>query len=146
MNDEQLFLLVRVGEERYAITATSVREVIRWRAPTPVPGAPPSLLGVISQRGVVLPIVDARLLIGLLANPLERGARCVLLHAEEIEIALLVDEVADLVTLDLTALQPAPAQTEVAQPLVRGTFHYEGEPLALLDLSALITALRGASS
>ncbi|MFN8476413.1 MAG: chemotaxis protein CheW [Kouleothrix sp.] len=37
----------------FALPSNSVREVLRYRAYTPVPGAPPMLPGILNQRGVI---------------------------------------------------------------------------------------------
>jgi purine-binding chemotaxis protein CheW len=46
-----LYLLCELASETYALAGNSVREVFRWQEPTPVPGAPPALGGIINQRG-----------------------------------------------------------------------------------------------
>jgi purine-binding chemotaxis protein CheW len=47
--------------ERFAVAAEHVLEALPLGAPTPVPGTPPFLLGVINHRGRVLPVLDPRL-------------------------------------------------------------------------------------
>ncbi|MBO9313640.1 MAG: chemotaxis protein CheW, partial [Chloroflexus sp.] len=48
------YLTMRLASEYYALPGTSVREIMRWRTPTPVPGAPPVIPGLINQRGQIL--------------------------------------------------------------------------------------------
>src|SRR4051812_49093714 len=57
-------LLIELAGELYGLPSASVREVLRYRTYTPVPGAPPTLPGILSQRGVVLPLVELRPLLG----------------------------------------------------------------------------------
>ena len=40
-----------------SLPSASVREVVRYRDYTPVPGAPPSLPGILHQRGTIVPVV-----------------------------------------------------------------------------------------
>ena len=47
---------VRVAGEHYALPVEDVLEVAELRAITPVPGAPPAVLGVRNLRGQVLPV------------------------------------------------------------------------------------------
>ena len=70
-------LLLRLAGELYGIPSASVREVVRYRAYTPVPGSPPSLPGILSQRGTILPVVELRQLLDLAIVPLSRAARLV---------------------------------------------------------------------
>jgi len=137
------FLVVRAADEFYGLPGASVREVMRWRAPTPVPGAPPMLPGIISQRGVVLPVVDLRLALGLPGAPPERSARLVSIQHEAGDLALFVDAVIDLVPLAAAARAQPPAALDPARArLLAAVARYADHPLALLNLAALIAAVQ----
>ncbi|RRR67941.1 MAG: purine-binding chemotaxis protein CheW [Candidatus Viridilinea halotolerans] len=137
------FLLVRVSDELYALPSTAVREVARWRSPTPVPGAPPVLQGIISQRGVVTPIVDLRLLLGLAANAPTRATRLIMMHHENCDFALLVDAVLDLTALPPSALAPTPTALEASRARLLSSVARHGDrPLGILSIAALVAALQ----
>jgi chemotaxis signal transduction protein len=55
----------KVGREEFAFKMVDVREILRVQAPKEVPGAPKHLLGVLTVRGQILPIVDLRRLLAL---------------------------------------------------------------------------------
>ena len=136
-------LLVRLAEELYALPSSSVREVIRYRAYTPVPGAPPILPGILSQRGTILPVVVPHFLLGIDTAPLSRATRLVFIAHDDVDMALLVEHVLDLVSLPADAVEPVPAALDPARArLLRGVTRYEDQPVALLDLDELIAALR----
>jgi purine-binding chemotaxis protein CheW len=61
-------LLVPVHGDWYAIELVRVREVVPAPALTPLPGAPPALVGVFNLRGDVLPLFDLATLLGLPAG------------------------------------------------------------------------------
>jgi purine-binding chemotaxis protein CheW len=50
----------QVGREEFAFPMEDVREILRVQTPKEVPGAPEHLLGVLTVRGQILPIVDLR--------------------------------------------------------------------------------------
>ena len=136
-------LLLRLAGELYGVPSASVREVVRYRAYTPVPGSPPSLPGILSQRGTILPIVELRPLLGLVVAPVTRAARLVIVTHQEIDMALLVEAVLDLAALPADTLQPLPAALDPARArFLRGIADYEQQPVALLDLDELIAGLR----
>lgn len=136
-------LLVRLDREIYAIPSASVREVVRYRPFTPVPGAPPALPGIISQRGMILPIVEVRPLLGLAQSELTRSARLVVVVHHDIGMALLVETVLDLTALPGDAVEPVPAALDPARArFLRGVAHWDGQPIGLLDLDELIAGLR----
>ncbi|NTW97860.1 MAG: purine-binding chemotaxis protein CheW [Oscillochloris sp.] len=137
------YLIVQVGAERYALHGAAIREVARWRAPTPVPGAPAVLPGIISQRGVVLPAVDLRQLIGLPTGDPDRSSRFVIIHQGAVDIALMVDAALDLYRLTGEDLAKPPAGLDPQRArLLRAVAQYQGQPLLVLDLDALVAALQ----
>src|SRR5437764_13587688 len=51
-------LLFRVGALLCAAEAERVREILPWRAPTRIPGAPPIVAGLVNVRGTLVPVVE----------------------------------------------------------------------------------------
>ena len=125
----------------FAIDVTQVREVAIFEEWTTVPLAPPHLVGVANLRGDVVPISDARAVLGL---PARRGARKVptlIVEAEGFEVALVIDGDVSLeafggiVPLDESSQEPN-AQWALG-------FLPDGERLVpLLDPGRLLRALR----
>jgi purine-binding chemotaxis protein CheW len=136
-------LLIQLASELYALPSASVREVVRYREYTPVPGAPPVLPGILNQRGAILPVVDLPLLLGLESAPPTRTTRLVVMSHNEIDMALLAERVLDLVGLPASTIDPLPTALDPARArYLRGVVHYEDQPVALLDLNELISGLR----
>ena len=140
---DQNVLLIRLADEIYALPSTHVREVGRYRAFTPVPGAPPAIPGIISQRGVILPVVDLRLVLGMPTAEATRSARLVTVVHEEIDMALLVDAVIDLESLPADAFGQPPVGLDPARArFLRAVAFYEDQTVALLDVGVIVAALR----
>jgi purine-binding chemotaxis protein CheW len=100
------------------------------------------LPGILSQRGVVVPVVDLRVLLGLPAQPPDRATRLVLVHHAGADLALLVDAVIDLVELSDPFEPPPPNAHTATARLVGGVMRHGDRPLALIDLTALISAVQ----
>lgn len=136
-------LLVRVADELYALAGLSVREIVRWRTPTPVPGAPAVIPGIISQRGVVLPVVDLRLALGLPATPPARSTRLVVAQHEATDLALLVDAVLDLASIAAASLAQPPVALEPGRArFLAAVARHGDQPLGVINLAALIAAVQ----
>ncbi|HJZ49042.1 MAG TPA: chemotaxis protein CheW [Roseiflexaceae bacterium] len=136
-------LLLQLTGELYGLPSGSVREVLRYRPYTPVPGAPPALPGILSQRGTILPIVELRALLGLELTPVTRATRLVVVAHQDIDMALLAEAVLDLAALPADIVEPLPAALDPARArFLRGIARYEQQPVALLDLDELIVGLR----
>ncbi|EFO79742.1 CheW protein [Oscillochloris trichoides DG-6] len=139
------YLVVRLGDEYYALAGSAVREVARWRSPTPVPGSPPLLPGIINQRGVVLPVVDLRRLLGIEAAPPDRATRLVIIHQSSVRVALMVDTALDLLILQADDLLPPPVGlSQQRARLLHAVSQYDAHPLQIFNMEALISTLQEA--
>lgn len=56
----ELLLFVRLGDQRYALPCAAVQRVLPMAAPTPFPGAPSGVIGVLAYGGQLLPVIDPR--------------------------------------------------------------------------------------
>jgi purine-binding chemotaxis protein CheW len=86
-----------------------VREIIHPQPITPVPRAPVFVEGVIRLRGDVIPVIDVRKRFGLPATPATRRSRFLVVNVAGRRIALVVDEVREVLRLPRSEIRPAPA-------------------------------------
>ncbi len=73
-------LVVRLGEERYALDLAAVAEVAPTGHLSPVPGAAAMLAGVMALRSQIRPVWDLARLLGLAAGATPGGGYVVLLR------------------------------------------------------------------
>jgi purine-binding chemotaxis protein CheW len=131
--------VVLLGGRPFAVDVTAAREIVVLDATTRVPGAPASVLGVMNLRGSVLPVVEARPLLGLPASM--SGDRALVLADGERCAAVVIEDVVGLAPLD-EEVGPLPA---AAGGLVVGEVVAEtGGRAMLLDAPALLAAIRRA--
>jgi purine-binding chemotaxis protein CheW len=102
-------LTFTVGGETYGVDILSIREIIKVRETTEVPRTPRFLLGVISVRGVVIPVVDLRLRLRLPATPPTRAARILVVVKDGDPFGLLVDSVTGVVRLAESEIETPPS-------------------------------------
>lgn len=74
----KLFLLFRIGQERYALEATEVAEVLPRLVLKPIARAPHWVAGVFAHRGAVVPVIDLSALTFGEPAPLRTSTRLVL--------------------------------------------------------------------
>jgi purine-binding chemotaxis protein CheW len=129
--------VVRLGGRPFAVDVSDAREVVLLETTTTVPGAPPSVLGVMTLRGNVLPVVEIRPLLGL---PARTGSdRALVLADGDRRAAVLIETVIGLTTL--SAVRPTPSDSLVH--LTIGEIDIDtGGRATLLDGPAVLTALR----
>ncbi|MCU1277404.1 MAG: scaffold protein CheW associated with MCPs of class [bacterium] len=132
-----------VGGEVYGVEILSIREIIKLREITEVPRAPRFLLGVVTVRGLVLPVVDLRLRLRLDAHALSRNARILVVMHKSERFGLLVDEVRGVVRFADEQIEPVPASLAPSEaPFLSGIGRYpdEGQErmVILLSLDAVL--------
>jgi purine-binding chemotaxis protein CheW len=131
--------VVVLGGRPFAVDVTDAREVVLVDATTPVPGAPAAVIGVMNLRGNVLPVVEARPLLGLPVRA--TSDRALVLADGEQRAALLIEAVLGLTTLD-GVRSPA---AEPPGSLTVGELNADtGGRATLLDGRAVLSALRRA--
>lgn len=82
-----------LGPEHYAFPASAVREVFHLTEITPLPSLPPFVLGVTNVRGRILSVVDIRRLLDFGGGGLTNLNRAIILHSDDMELAVLADDV-----------------------------------------------------
>lgn len=126
-----------LAHQRYALPIDAVQEIQQIVAMSEVPGATPGLVGMIDLRGQVIPVVDARLLLGMERAPYALQTPMVIARAGSTLVALIVDEVEDVVTLPPGSIQDAGDVYEFADRLL-GVCRLENGFVFLLDPARLI--------
>ena len=131
--------VVLLGGRQFAVDVADAREVVVLDTTTPVPGAPGVVLGVMNLRGNVLPVVEARPLLGL---PVRATTdRALVLADGARRAAVLIEAVLGLTTLDGVR---SPADPESGVLMLGELAADSGGRATLLDGRAVLAALRRA--
>jgi len=102
-----------LNKEEYVVPVDHVREVLTPREITPVPHTAKYFLGVCSLRGVVMPIIDLHLRLGLSASTRDEKSRIIVVSlGHDDQVGLFVDRVRGVVRFTPSAVQPAPDTVE----------------------------------
>lgn len=116
-----------------ALPADDVREVVRHETPTPVPLAPPEVVGVINLRGEIATVVDVARRLGREPAPASAGIGLVL-RSERGTLCLRAAREGDVVDADDQSFEPPPETLKgSARDLVSGTFKVGDSLVLLLD-------------
>jgi purine-binding chemotaxis protein CheW len=133
-------LLFRVGDERFGIELAAVEEAIDIPPVHHVPEMPPAMLGVITVRGMLTSVYSPAAALGL---TLHDGTSALIFRRERTRVAVVVDEVDDVTTLDLSLLRDAP-MLDAGDGIVLGVVRQRDALLALVDAEALLAACQAA--
>jgi purine-binding chemotaxis protein CheW len=98
-----------VGGETYGVDILTIREIIKLREVTEVPRTPGFLIGIITVRGAVIPVIDLRLRLRLPATPPTRAARILVVVRDGDPYGLLCDAVSGVVRLAESDIEVPPS-------------------------------------
>lgn len=164
-DERERVLLVGVGTglggvATYAMSVNEVREVIRSRTSTRVPGTPGVMRGLVNVRGMVITVLDLATCLGLNASVSDSGSSAlspatgagtvteprtqtggsiVLLEHGNRLVGLAVDVVREVRALDDVSVVASPDANQLSHGFVRGLASAGGEVVTLLDVAALIS-------
>jgi len=135
-----LLCTFHLGGMVLALPAGEVREVIRHAAPTPVPLAPPDVVGLINLRGEIATVIDLARRLGREPAPPAEGLGLVL-RAGRGTVTLRVERAGDVVQADEASFEPPPETLrEPARELLKGTYKVGNALVLLLDSAAAVPA------
>ena len=113
------FMTFRIGEECYGIAINYVSEIISAQTITPVPEVEDYIKGLINIRGKIIPVIDVK----------------------STTVGLVVEQIADVITVDEKSIIPPPSLNQNSygrDRYVFGLVRVSDEVKLLLDPEKLI--------
>jgi len=142
----------RLGDDLYGLDVLAIREVALLPIVTPVPHAPPGILGCVNLRGQIHVILDLAALLGRQATKPGPHNRLILFKNElGNPFGVLVEGIGDIVQVPIEQvenrvrveeLESAEQTGSPEETLVLGVARMHEELLLLLDARRLLTALQ----
>jgi purine-binding chemotaxis protein CheW len=135
-----LHVVFAVADVEYALPVAYVSQMESFAGATAVPGSPAHVLGIVSVRGRVIPVVDLRRRFGLPEVAPTADTRIIVTELDGRMVALCVDRAREVIELDPAQRQAAPGLvSERSAGLVNG-MHTAGKRLFLqLDLPQVLS-------
>lgn len=130
-----------VDQMLFAVAVTDVQEVLRRQQTTAVPLAGRAVHGLMNLRGQIVTAVDLRSLLGLGARPPDAPGMKVVLRSRNEIVALLVDEVGEVVETAGRRLDPVPVTfSREMRGVVEGVILLPEQVMLVIDTDALADA------
>lgn len=136
---EQRIATFYLGDQLMGVDIQGVHEINRQTEATPVPHTPSTVRGVINLRGEVVTVLDLRKVLGLPPSGVREHERAIIVDCEGEKTGLLVDRVADVVTVRGDQIEYPPANVNgVDARFFAGVCKLETDLLVLLDLASVL--------
>lgn len=137
MTDRTDSLLINVGDQTYALPLLQIQEIRGWSPVSPLPNTDPACLGVLNLRGHVLPVFDARPILGKpTAAPTPQDVIVVAVMDDK-PLGLLVDSVSDIIEIEADKISRADQGEAWSSGLVDGIATVGERLVPLLALQKL---------
>lgn len=135
-----------VADEEYALPIVDIQELIKVPPVTELPRAHEAVLGVISLRGTIVPILDLRRVLQLEERPMTRQTRILVVRPEDEPVGLLVDRVTSVVRFEADKIESTPrAMQHQASELLRGVGRVQNRLIIVLDVGAVVNVMDAAA-
>lgn len=131
-----VLLVFQIAGREHALRVEDVVEVVRMVAASPLPEAPPWVVGVINFRGRVIPLIDVRGRIGAPAREADLSTPIVVVQNPQVAAGLVVDDVVEVLTVQSAALD-SPGGADAPAHAVCGVAHVGHRLILVLDWERL---------
>lgn len=130
--------VMRLGEQVFALEPRALKEVLEVSRLTPIPLAPPFVLGLLANQGAILPLVDLGRWLGQSTGQPTLAA--IITHHGQ-TLALAIHEVLRLYTPLEESSKTRPNQALSGQPFIASWLPWQNTDIPLLDLDGLMSLL-----
>jgi purine-binding chemotaxis protein CheW len=130
------YLVFRMDEQLLAVPVGQLHQVIRAAALTPVPDAPPLLMGLLNRSGEMVPVINLHRRLNLPEAPLHKDDRLIIL-ANTHQIGLRVNEVLGVYPLVPEEMQSADNIGIQLASYILGVSQLNERAVILLDAQAM---------
>lgn len=133
------YLIFSMGKELYGMEIRYITEIIGIQPITEVPEMPEYITGITNLRGKIIPVMDARLRFHKEVREYDGRTCIIVLDTNEISIGLIVDSVAEVLTMSDEEIAPPPDINKNGHKYIKGIGKAGGSVKLLLDCQKLLT-------
>jgi len=134
-----LYVIFKVGDAEYALPADAIFQMESFTGATPVPGAPPFVIGIVHVRGRIVPLIDLRLRFGLQPGPPVLENRIVVGLCGERLVGLVVDSGREVLKIAPAQFQQPPRLLDdEAGGFIQGVTQIGTRVIMLVDFAKVI--------
>ena len=132
------YLTVIIDDQEFGVPALVVHDIMEPQQISPIPLAPPEVLGALNLRGHIVTAIDMRTRLGL--PPREKGAgMSVVVKVDDVSYSLIVDGVGEVMGLSVADIEAAPSNMAPHwSNLTGGVYRQDGKLILMLDVAQVL--------
>lgn len=133
------FLCFTLAGEEYGINIMEIKEIIKVRELTEVPHTPDFIDGILSLRGVIVPVINMRKRMEMPVADSAPQQRIIIVHNGENLTGLRVDRITGVARIAENCREATPGVLDgTARDFVSGIGRYDTSMLILLDITTVV--------
>jgi purine-binding chemotaxis protein CheW len=140
MAEQQLQLVTfQLGEESYGIDIMDVEGIVKIEEIRDIPNAPSYVEGIFNLRGEIIPVINLHKRFHLsrleMTEEDELLSGFIIISLDDMQLAVIIDKVSRVVTIDLDEIQPPPQMLSgIGAEYIQGVVNREESYLIILDI------------
>ena len=136
------YIIIKLADEQYGIDIKYIDNIVRMQNITRVPKVDDYFKGVLNIRGVIVPVMSIRILMGMDEDVITNKSRIIILKiGDEGELlGIIVDEVNQVLNIGSSNIDKLTFDEKTKKTngkFISGVGKYEGGLVSILDLTAL---------
>ena len=133
------FVTFTIAEQLFGIPVLQIQDVLSSYHITPIPLAPPEIIGSLNLRGRVVTAIDVRLRLGLPARPADSESMSIVAENDGELYSLMVDAVGEVLALSQGAFERnLPTLDAEFRSFSEGIYRLDDKLLVVLDVKRLL--------
>ena len=142
-DQEQKYLIFQIDNEEYAVEVFKIKEIINDAEVTAIPNTSPYVKGVISRRGVIIPILDLRKYLGFDDSQPRRKTRIIVIGHKQSMAGLPVDSVREVESIPSDKITPVPQfMKREKTEFIKGVIEQNNRFISVLKTTVLLDRLK----
>ena len=142
-NDKHMQLVTfQLGDELYGMDIMDVKEIAPLQDIRPIPNAPNYVEGIFNLRGDIIPVINLHKRFHLkraeMSEEDELLSGFIIIDINEMQLAVIIDKVARVVTIEENTIQPPPQMIAgIGAEYIRGVVNEDKSYLIILNIRKL---------
>lgn len=134
------FVVFALGSERYAVSIDQVQSIEYMKPVTRVPHTPDYVKGVFNLRGIIMAVLDLRVMFNMPAQEATKDSRILIVSDGETEVGWIVDSANSVAEIEDSAILPP---GDEADESISGIIPADNHVIGILNLPALMRKRAG---
>ncbi len=139
--EEQSYLIFRLNDLLYGIPTAFVKEIFQLPEITPIPEAPPDIIGILNLRGEILPVMHLERRLGQTVSECTTEDTVIVMEWQMIGMGITVNEVLDVQNISHSIIETEPnygRNNHINTAFISGIAKTEDRAIILINSEALI--------